>query len=134
MPAESRMRQTVVKMLRHCHALSIVNGVGSGTPDVNLSYGWIELKTLPYWPKKAETVVQVPHFTQEQRLWLKRRCAAPLGEAYLLLKVEQDWVMFSGDTAAEFVGKVNKLQLNQRCMFWATTLPDLEKKLHETFP
>ena len=44
-----------------------------GIPDVSYSMsrvnGWIELKSVTIEPEK---IVQVPHFTNDQRQWLKR--------------------------------------------------------------
>ena len=72
MGLESTMRARVVKALRSLHAVSVENGVGVGTPDVNCTTCWIELKavTKANIPKREDTPVRLPHFTQQQKIWL----------------------------------------------------------------
>lgn len=102
MSLERDMRKRVVAALRPLHAVSVENGAGAGTPDVNCVLGWLELKSIDGWPARPETPVRVPHFTPEQRLWLIKRCEAG-GAAWLLLKVGRDWLLLWGETAARIV-------------------------------
>lgn len=104
------MRQRVVKALKPLDAFSVENLCGSGTPDVNYMEGWIELKHKDEWPKRATSVVRLPHFTPQQRLRLRRRWHLG-GNAYLLLQVEQDWLLFDGGTAAVHVGRCDRSTL-----------------------
>lgn len=111
--SESTMRQTVNKLLKKFHAVSVENGVGIGTPDVNCSIGWLELKSVDK-PKKPDTVVDCRHFTNEQKIWLLKRWRAG-GMACLLLKVGDWWLLFDPQTAYEVVGKVSFDQLVDNC-------------------
>ena len=99
--------------LKQYDPVRIEDSVGLGTPDVNLKDGqWIELKQIRAWPRRADSLVQVPHFRAQQRTWLTRRCRAG-GAAYLLLHVAEsdDWVFFKGEAAAMLLGRVPKSRL-----------------------
>lgn len=110
MASEKAMWQTLRPLMKGLDPIRVENVVYPGTPDVNYSRGWIELKYLPRWPVRGG-VVKVDHFTTQQRVWLTRRCAAG-GKAFLLLKVgESDWLLFIGSVAAAIVGKVTQKQL-----------------------
>ena len=120
---ESYMRSVVVKALKPLHAVSVENPVGPGTPDINYCEGWLELKALDAWPVRPDTVVRVPHFTQQQRILLTKRAAAG-GNVWLLLTVGRTWMLFEGVVAANHVGKVTKdelLELSSSC--WHGTPP-----------
>lgn len=100
------MRQTVIRLLKPLHAVSVENGMTHpGTPDVSYAGGWIENKAMEHWPVKPETPLRVDHFTPQQRIWLIRRRRAG-GRAFLLLTVGRDWLLFDGAVAAECLGKV----------------------------
>jgi len=73
----------------------VENGLDRGTPDANYTHGWIELKYLERWPKRAETLVRLPKLTPWQCAWLKRRWAAG-GLCWLIVRVGQEWFVFSG--------------------------------------
>lgn len=78
----------------------------TGIPDVNITLGWIELKYMREWPKRATTPLRVDHFTVEQRAWLTRRWAAG-GSCWVILKVGADeWLLFRGYIAALYLGQV----------------------------
>lgn len=113
MSSEREMRQRVVGALRPLHAVSVENGVGVGTPDVNYAHGWIELKSVERWPKDPAGVLRVEHFTPAQRIWLRARQQAG-GLSWLLLKVDRDWLLFRGDAAAETVGVSDRWTLIER--------------------
>lgn len=102
--SESSMRTRVVKALKRLHAFAVENPAWPGTPDVNYREGWLELKELPEWPVREDTVVPLPHFTPQQRIFLTRRSHAG-GQVYMLLKVRQDWYLIEGAVAATIVGK-----------------------------
>lgn len=103
MSREKEMRKRVVRALRPLHAISVENGCGVGTPDVNYADGWIELKVLEDWPARDDTVVRVDLFTKEQRMWHRARAASG-GTTWVLLKVDRDWLLFEGRVAAESLG------------------------------
>lgn len=89
----------------------VENTVGSGTPDVNYTEGWIELKFAKYWPKREATPLRLDHFVPEQRAWLTKRRKAG-GKAFVLLKVGSDeWLLFEGLCAALYLGYEPKERL-----------------------
>jgi len=104
------MRGMVVKALHNFHAVAVENPIWPGTPDVNYSLGWIELKELKGWPEQEDTPVLIDHFTQEQRLFSKMRGRAG-GSSILILKVGNEWLFFNGEPVWESVGKVCKADL-----------------------
>lgn len=126
MSENTAMRRRVIKLLRPLDAISVENGmVGAGTPDVNYIGGWVELKELKEWPKRPTTKVKIRHFTQQQKVWLRRR-AAKGGEAYFLLKVQQEWLLFDGITAFD-IGKYTREELTNKAMIhWKKGLKDKE--------
>lgn len=88
------MRSTVVKVLKPFDAISVENPAYPGTPDVNSTLGWIELKEAKRWPRGAHTPLRLPHFTQQQRVWLTRRARVDRGRVWLLLKVGEEWLLY----------------------------------------
>jgi hypothetical protein len=108
------MRSIVLKALRPLDAVACENAACPGYPDVDYIGGRVELKSLPKWPVRPETVVRIEHFSPEQRVWLARRWRAG-GDAWLLLKVGRDWLLFTGDVAAALVGKVPQRELWDDC-------------------
>jgi hypothetical protein len=105
------MRSLVVAALAVYDALAVENPAFPGTPDVNCTLGWIELKQHPCWPRiTADRPVLCPKFTPQQRVWLIRRTRAG-GIADLLWKIGQEWLLFDGQTAARIVGRVCKAEL-----------------------
>ena len=105
MSSEKDMRKRVVKILRPLHACSVENGVGAGTPDVNYTGGWLELKSLAEWPASDETIFHVDHFTPQQRLWLRKRWLTG-GNVHALVKVADDWLLIDGWMAAVHLDRV----------------------------
>ena len=127
--SEQTMRRKVVRALRDANldAVAVENPAHPGTPDVNYVGGWIELKYLPAWPVKGG-VLRIRHFTKQQRIWLERRWGAG-GNAYLLLQVGTDWMLFNGGDAARYLGKVGrkfllKIALHS-CDLWGTIKVEL---------
>jgi len=105
----------------------IENSTEKGTPDVNYSHGWIELKYCKEWPKRAATPLRIRHFTKEQRVWLERREIAG-GITWVLLKVgESEWLLFRGGVAARELGYVEKDSLYCSCVARWTRLPNKEE-------
>jgi len=92
----------------HGHFVRVENAVESGTPDINFcnNYGvdhWIECKHVAKWPTRNATALRVHHFTAEQRLWLAQRIKAG-GNAWVLLQVGKDYLLFDGGWAAAYLG------------------------------
>lgn len=110
MSSERDMRRRVIRALRPLNAISVENGVGIGTPDINFVDGWIELKSVEKWPADPDKPLAIRHFTQQQRVWLVKRCRAG-GVALLLLKCGNDWLLFDGRVAAMAIGYCPRTQL-----------------------
>lgn len=106
-------------------AIRVENPAHPGTPDVswcmNGIEGWLELKHLPHWPKRADTIVRIDHFTPQQRVWLRRRHLAG-GRVHLLLKAEAEWLLFTGIVAANHVGKLPREELREKAIMRCTPL------------
>ena len=120
--SERDMRKTVVQLLKPLHAVSVENGCGIGTPDVNYRDGWIELKSVDM-PARHDTIVNVDHFTQHQRLWLRMRERSG-GVALLLLKVDTTWLLYRGSVAADIVGKSTMWELMKNsARIWPAQTP-----------
>lgn len=119
MSSERDMRKRVVRILKPLHAVSIENGVGMGTPDVNFVGGWIELKSMPRWPMLCDTILRVEHWTPSQKLFHRQRAKAG-GKSWVLLKVENDWLLFKGEVAADILGESAESTLKEKAFrIWA---------------
>lgn len=124
---ESGMRQRIVKLLRahNLDPVSIESSCSPGTPDINYLHGWIELKCLEHWPVMGGAL-KVPHFTPQQRIWLKRRCAAG-GRAYVLIRVAKDWALLNGAFAAQHLGGLTRQDFEGSPRgFWPGRLDEAE--------
>ena len=100
--SESSMRQRLVAALKPLDAVPIENRLKAGTPDVNYIGGWMELKWLRSWPVR-DGVISLPHYTNGQRLWLRRRGKRG-GVAMLVLQVGKNWLFFDWEYSW-YVGK-----------------------------
>jgi hypothetical protein len=100
---ESSIRSFVVKALAPLHAVPVENVAWPGYPDVEYVGGVIELKQIPAWPKRADTIVRVEHFTQAQRTFLDDRGRAG-DRTWVLLVVGREWLLFHGRGAALRLG------------------------------
>jgi len=110
------MRGQVIRMLRPLDAVSVENSAYPGTPDVNFTEGWLELKWARDWPKSSDTIVPCEHFTPQQRVWLLRRHRAG-GNVLLLWCVHKQWMLFDGQTAANVVGRCTRPHLEAEALF-----------------
>lgn len=129
--SETDTRQHVVAALKCRHALSVENSCGAGTPDVNYMEGWIECKYRRHWPKKPETVVRLDHpWTPQQRLWARKRWQVG-GNAYLLLQVSRDWLLFDIPTALRVVEQVPKAELVAAAMVRWTSIDAMKAELRD---
>lgn len=113
--SEANMWRTVRTALAGLDPVRVENPAFPGTPDVNYIEGWVELKQEDEWPKRERTPLRVDHFTPQQRVWLTRRCRAG-GRAFMLIKVDRDWLLFRGDVAAKIVGHVPRQELIQHAL------------------
>jgi len=114
----------------------VENPIHPGTPDVNLADGrWIELKCLACWPARESTLVRIPHYTPQQRVWLYRRWRYAPGSTHLLLEIRDagQWLLFDGDVAAKVVGRATTAEhrKNARAVLGAQELSTLPKIFEE---
>ena len=71
-------------------------------------HGWIELKKLKEWPKRESTIVRIEHYTDDQRIWLKKKGRAG-GYTWLFLQVCRDYLLFDWEQCQD-LGKLNKAE------------------------
>src|SRR5689334_14770387 len=100
---ESQLRSTVITMLKELDAVPVENPVCPGTPDVNCSLGWIELKE-DQWT--GDDRLRLNHWTPQQRVWLRRRADVG-GLAVLLVRIREtgEWILMSESVARHAPGK-----------------------------
>lgn len=125
--SEKDQSRRVVKALRPLDAFRAdPPGVPAGTPDINYIDGWIELKWLRRWPARPDTNVRIDHFTDTQRRWLNRRWNLG-GNAWLLLQVRSEWLLFTGRDAYDYVGNLTRNGLYRCTRYrWTKGLKDEE--------
>ena len=119
----------VRKALKGLDPVRVENRVEYGTPDVNLVGGeWLELKWVRKAPKRGG-ILKIDHYTQEQKTWCERREHAG-GRVFVLLKVSQEWLLFSGHIAVKYLGKVSLEELRKVAIGkWVKTLNDNELRI-----
>lgn len=134
MRSESKMWAKLRGILRAAalDPVRIENPIHPGTPDVNMTIGWMELKTIAAWPQRG-IFVRIAHFTPQQRVFLYRRWRAKHGTTYLLLEVRSTkmFYLFDGDVAAKVVGRstVDGHRANARAELHESELAQLPKYL-----
>jgi len=138
MRSESAMWQKVRPILvaAKLDPVRVENPIHPGTPDVNLADGrWIELKCIAEWPARTTSLVQIRHYTPQQRVWLYRRWRYVPGSTLLLLEVRTDrqWLLFDGDVAARVVGRSTTAEHRKsaRAVLHECELSELPKVLAE---
>jgi len=72
-------------------------------------HGWMELKKVELLPVRPSTIVRIPHYTAEQRAFLRGK-GQHAGNAWLLLQAERDYLLFDWSRAQE-VGTLNTADL-----------------------
>jgi len=110
-----------------------------GVPDISYCMerghdGWIELKCLSAWPKRRTTVVRLPHFTAEQRLWLLKR--GKMGSAvFVFLKTppiyegtNKHYLLFGRDTIRH-LGHMMKKEMTAEALYSSPALDPIELSL-----
>ena len=116
--AEADLQKNVMIALKALDPVPVDNPRRPGTPDVNYIEGWMELKFLHAFPKRADTVVKFPKFNPQQRVWLYKR-ASRGGKCYVLAQVSNLIFLFNGGFASQYLGKMTKTQmLNHAVKVW----------------
>ena len=83
----------------------VENRVKRDTPDLYIAEatlalrGWVELKVLPAFPKRATTPVRLEHWTTGQRYWANRHSLHG-GQCWLVVQVQEEVYVFNAATAA----------------------------------
>lgn len=108
-------------------AVRVENACDPGTPDVDCTLGWIELKNVDELPVRPDTPLRVPHFVPAQRAWLIRRSKAG-GRCFVMLRAAGEWILMRGDIAALRLGKCTIAELRQWAFATWPSVPD-EKQL-----
>lgn len=125
--SESDMRGKVLRILKPLHGIAVENPVLPGTPDVNYIDGWIELKWLRNWPKKPETPVAIKHYSQQQKLFIRKRHVLG-GRVFLLIQCKKEWVLLQHPVTMR-VGAVTKQELiDYSYKYWKNGLNEGEFK------
>jgi len=109
---EAGLRSKVLEILKPMDAVPVENGARPGTPDVNITTGWIELKKVEAWPKREDTLLRVDHFSPQQKIWIARRERAQ-GRVWVLLQVGTDYLLLKGGDAVNLLGSSPKDTLMQ---------------------
>lgn len=99
-------------MKEYWEAERVENPVGPGTPDLyvtmkaNGNMHWIELKHVHGYPKRATTIVDVDHFTPQQRSFIRRHSRIG-ANVWVLIQIHRDYFLFHGMNALK-VGKLTR--------------------------
>ena len=125
---ESQMRKVVKRLLADYDPVAVENGIACpGTPDLECTLGWIELKATNNWPARESTVVRLDHdLSPQQRIWLVRRHRAG-ARCWVLLTVGRDWLLFGPEDAARHLGKSTKAEMYKLAIATWDTTPTSEQ-------
>ena len=120
---ESELWQRHVRpALKGTDAMRVENPLLPGTPDVECTLGWLELKQAPKWPG-GNAPLKIKHFTPQQKIWLNRRHSIN-GRAWVLLHVQGDFLLLRGDAASRLLGRSGRDDLIAAATHhWIGSLP-----------
>lgn len=109
-------------------ATRIETSTALGVPDVTYTipqgHGWIELKYLQAFPKRATTAVRLAHFTDAQKNWMRQR--GRLADAvWLFVRVGNEFFLFDWRQALECETWTAGEWRQQARGFWAGRLDPL---------
>jgi hypothetical protein len=95
--------------------------LSNSVPDVSFACqgvdGWLELKTIEEWPKRATTMVKLQHLRSGQVNWMEDRGRRGRGACWVLLAVgggfgNADWVLIHHTRIRDlYDGKMGKDEL-----------------------
>lgn len=123
------VRKNLLKFDPQADLTRIENAVQLGTPDVNgclrRTDFWLELKNLQRYPTKItkdnpNLIVRIPHYTQSQRLWHRRRGRAG-GRTGVLLRVcypVKEYLYFQWPACYKELGNVPVDELRSAATVW----------------
>lgn len=103
---ENRLKQYLVGVMgTRWDVQSHEDRLSVGIPDlsygINQVNGWIELKQVPKWPVKAETLVKPSKYTPNQVSWIKKRNKKG-GHCFVIVRVNRkEYFLFRADIARE---------------------------------
>jgi len=109
-------------MAPYWFAQRIETGTAPGVPDVWFVIktcgvtGWLELKAMAAWPKRAGTVVRLPGLKPEQKAWIARAGRLTY-RVYLLLQVgagRSAEVLLFDWAAVEALGTLTKPEMLEK--------------------
>jgi hypothetical protein len=123
--SEDSMWDAIRPVLSSLDPVRVENPVGPGTPDVNYTGGWIELKFADRWPPRGGPL-RLEHYTKQQRVWHQKRRRAG-GRVFVLLKVDVEWLLIDGVKAAITLGDATREELYQICTCRWKRLPKTEE-------
>ena len=131
--SEAALWNTLRRKLKpYGHCVRVENAIEVGTPDVNLcvqgTESWIELKHREHWPKRANSIVTVRHFTDDQRRWLANRIRSE-GRCGVLLQISNTYMYLHGRNAL-YVGRVERARLYELAVVWEKTIVVEELLVH----
>jgi hypothetical protein len=118
------MSDYICRILSHAgHVQRHEDKYVSGVPDISYclsknKHGWLELKYIDVNKIKPKQIINIPHFTSEQKNWLESR--GEIGcKCYLLLFVDDVFVTipwfnltFINKTKWEHIWKISKYTWN----------------------
>lgn len=88
-------------LLGKWHATRIESSSGNGVPDISYGMpyinGWIELKYVKEWPKRATTRVKLP-LRPEQKHWIATRGGLS-GHVWVICRVQDTFFLISYHSA-----------------------------------
>jgi hypothetical protein len=114
---ESDLRGWVTKTCRPLDARPTENPADIGFPDVVMLHDiTLELKYLKNFPAREKTIVQLEHYTPEQRVWARRRWRKG-GNHGLLLGVGRELLLFAGPASWEDVGYLTRGELYEAAWY-----------------
>ena len=93
-----------------------------GIPDVAYCFlgsaGWLELKSVAEWPKRATTPLRIDHLTLEQVLFLETWTRHPSrGQAHGLFRIDHDYLLLDAPLVrAVLERQVMRAQLIKRAV------------------
>ncbi len=106
----------------------------AGIPDLSYAWngidGWIELKYYKKWKKQDHN--HIDSWTKVQRHWMRKRQEAGSGKCFLFIKIEKEYLLFTGRALAYTLERFSRERLIAlSCEYWkdSVTIWELEKIL-----